>query len=653
MSRRAREIETLLVTMFAAAPLYVTSAIGTVPLLVFHGVMTGIILRVAAGKGPQLIPSGVMRAIAFAYVPFYLIDAAILSRSAIAASTHLVLFIATYQPIESLQRHNQAQRLLTISLIFVASLATSTHIAIVPFVLAFAFLMFRQMIYVSHVETIRSIEAPYRLAPASRPATFYLAGTALLGAFLFPLLPRVRNPMVHGFAGTLSNATTGLSDSIDFNQSRASSPDPAVVARIWMGRDAIPFFTPLRLKAAVYDAYSNNRWLQTRDEFRGINARNGVYRIARPVGVTRSAVVQQRLIKGSRLFLPVGTYAITGIPQLYEGPARDMYMTFQGRGEVVNYEVSMARATEPLRARRVTTIRYPVSPAVATLARQIVGNATDPRPRAEAIEGYMLRNFRYVQRPEDIGGRPMTVDEFLLTSRRGHCEYFAAGMVALMTALDMPARVVGGFYGGRMNPLTGYFVVRQEDAHAWVEMWDGNKWATFDPTPPSLRPGNSQSGLLRSYLSAISDSVNYFWDRYILTFGLGDQIALAADLITAVREMASTMGRSGRGLVRALFAPLTLVLVVAAGLLAILIASGVLRRRSAFELLDAHLRGLEIEVGPSMTVEEALVVLRGKHPDAARELEPLIALYEEEEFSAHASAERRRALRRKLTELRA
>ena len=74
------------------------------------------------------------------------------------------------------------------------------------------------------------------------------------------------------------------------------------------------------------------------------------------------------------------------------------------------------------------------------------------------------------------------VDDFLLRERRGHCEYFAAGMVALLTALNVPARIVGGFYGGKLNPLTGYFVIRHEDAHAWVEVFDGNGWRTFAVT---------------------------------------------------------------------------------------------------------------------------------------------------------------------------
>ncbi|HVS33279.1 MAG TPA: transglutaminaseTgpA domain-containing protein [Thermoanaerobaculia bacterium] len=652
MNPRGREIETLLLTMFAALPLYLNFVVGVVPLVIFHVVMTGILVRVWMGRGPELIPARLMRMLAFGYIVFYFFDVWAISHSAIAASTHLVLFIAAYQPIEAVTRHNHAQRLLTTALIFIASLATSTHITIVLFVIAFGFLMLRQLIYVSHIETVRSIGRSYELTPMSRPAAFYLLGTMLIAAALFPLLPRLRNPVVQGFAGALNNATTGLSESIDFNQNRSSTPDPTVVARVWMGPQATPFFTPVRLRAAVYDQFEDNKWLQTRDEFRQIRARTGAYRLARPVGMTRTAVVQQRLIRDSRLFLPNGTYAISGLSQLYEGPTRDSFVTFLGRGEVVSYQASMARVIEPLRARRVSMTSYPVSPQVAAMARGIAGTETDVEKRAAAVEQYLVRNFQYVQRPEDLG-RPMTIDEFLLRIQKGHCEYFAAGMVALMTAQDVPARIVGGFYGGRLNPLTGYLTIRREDAHAWVEVWNGTRWVTYDPTPPSLRPGTSESGLIRSYVAAISDSVTYFWDRYVLTYGLGDQIALAADMIVRARDGIRGARTALRDMRQSVMLPGVLAALTACGLILVFVSFTLWRRRPVFNLLSRHLRALGIEVGPAMTIEEALALLRKRDPEAALVLAPLIALYEEEQFSAHSDASRRRVIRQRLSELRA
>ena len=76
------------------------------------------------------------------------------------------------------------------------------------------------------------------------------------------------------------------------------------------------------------------------------------------------------------------------------------------------------------------------------------------------------------------------------------------------------------------------------------------------------------------------------------------------------------------------------------------------RRRPAFELLRDHLSARGIEVGPAMTMEEALAELHRAQPDGATALAPLIALYEEESFSTHGRAARE-LIRRRLSELRA
>ena len=123
-------------------------------------------------------------------------------------------------------------------------------------------------------------------------------------------------------------------------------------------------------------------------------------------------------------------------------------------------------------------------------------------------------------------------------------------------------------------------------------IFDGNGWRTFDPTPASLRPGNTQTGLLRVYASALSDSINSFWERYILTFGLADQIALIVDFIGRTRDLAAALHSGGAQTIRALltrrFAG-ALLAVIACGAVLIWIAR---RRRPIFALLAAHLHGL-------------------------------------------------------------
>ena len=651
MSRRAREVETLLLTMFAAVPLYLTAVIGPVPLIAFHLFLGGMVLRVLAGKSPELLPAKLMRYLAIAYVPLYVVDAAFISRSAIAASTHLVLFIAAYQPTEAMNRNNQAQRLLTTGLIFTASLATSTHITIVLFVGAFALLMFRQMMYVSHMETVRAIGREYDEAPSGRAAVFYLVGAGAIGLLLFPLLPRVRNPLVQGLSGSLPTSATALSESIDFREARVNSSDGALVARVWVDDAARSFALPIRLRGTVYDHYENGEWKQT--ALRGrryVRERGAAFVLGRPHGPVGSATIEMRPVRG-QLFIPIGTYAVSGLPNLYEGPWRDNYHLYQVRNESVNFKADLSYLAEPLRLERVARTGYPITPQVAALAQQIVAGQTDPEKQAARIETWMIRNFRYVADPAELGRSGMSVDDFLLHVRAGHCEYFATGMVALLTALDVPARVVGGFYGGRVNPLTGFISVRREDAHAWVELWNGTRWVTYDSTPPSLRPGSAIESALRRWLGAVGESVLYFWDRYVLTFGLADQIALFTDLILRGREaLVTARGQVASGF-RAAAQPRFLLYLS----LGVALAGGIVllarRRRPLFDLLAAQLRTRGIQVGAAMTMEEALQQLRATQPDAAVELAPLIALYEEERFSAHEDRSRAARLRRALREI--
>jgi len=638
----------LLLAMFAAVPLYFTYAISVFALILFHSLMGLIVLRVALGRTPELVPAWLMRWVAMGYVLFYVLDAVALSRSAIAASTHLVLFIAVYQPIESVNRQNHSQRLLTTALIFVASIATSTHLTIVPFIVVFAFFVFRQLMHVSHEETARSIGHEYGEAPSGRSAALYLGGAIVIGALLFPLLPRLRNPLVRGMTGPLPGASTSLSETINFNEKRGAQGDATVVARVWMDREARPFFTPLRLRGMIYDRYDDGEWRQSLRGLRQVAERDGTFSLGRAAGVQRDAIVEMRSQRG-KIYLPPDTFAVSGLSTLYEGPARETYYTYDDGPLAAR--VRMGYESEPLRLTRVQMSGYPISPAVETLARTIVGSEERPERKAALIEQYMVRNFRYV--PNDEASEAMSLERFLLVERGGHCEYFAAGMVALLNAVGVPARIAGGFYGGQLNPLTGYYAIRREDAHAWTEVWTGTRWATFDSTPPALRPGARQQNPLSLYLAAVGDSMTFFWDRYVLTFGLGDQISLFEDLTTwagtTVASVADRLRNEARVIARSGELTLLLVVVVAAGLAIILFQR---RRKRLFDVLASYLAAQGIRVGPSMTMAEALEVLREQHPEAAEELAPVIALYEEETFGARSDRARARTIKRKLAELR-
>lgn len=126
-----------------------------------------------------------------------------------------------------------------------------------------------------------------------------------------------------------------------------------------------------------------------------------------------------------------------------------------------------------------------VNGRVASLAQQIVETvgATNPYDQAKAIETYLRREIAY---NETIPAPPAGVDPiewFLFVQREGYCTYYATSMVTMLRSLGIPARMAAGFSQGEFDPLTNQYIVRERDAHTWVEVYfPGYGWIEFEPT---------------------------------------------------------------------------------------------------------------------------------------------------------------------------
>jgi hypothetical protein len=76
------------------------------------------------------------------------------------------------------------------------------------------------------------------------------------------------------------------------------------------------------------------------------------------------------------------------------------------------------------------------------------------------------------------------VDYFLFTSKQGYCDLFATALAVMARAVDIPTRFVTGYVDGDYDPQSQRYVLRQSDAHAWVEAYDPNiGWVTVEATP--------------------------------------------------------------------------------------------------------------------------------------------------------------------------
>ena len=150
------------------------------------------------------------------------------------------------------------------------------------------------------------------------------------------------------------------------------------------------------------------------------------------------------------------------------------------------------------------------NPEARALARQWANAAGKPIDIVNRALAYFRGNrFRYTLQAPPVG--PDIVDDFLFRTRQGYCEHYAAAFAFLMRAAGVPARIVGGYLGGEKNPYAEYLIVRQADAHAWVEVWlPETGWTRVDPTSV-VAPARVSRGTAAALTSAEREAL---WQSY-------------------------------------------------------------------------------------------------------------------------------------------
>jgi protein-glutamine gamma-glutamyltransferase len=125
------------------------------------------------------------------------------------------------------------------------------------------------------------------------------------------------------------------------------------------------------------------------------------------------------------------------------------------------------------------------------LAQRLKRGARNPYEFARRIDLYFDKGFRYDERPAPAPPGVPPLEHFLFEGKAGYCQHFSGAMALLLRFGGVPARVATGFSPGGFRRRQGEWVVRDRDAHSWVEAWfDGIGWVTFDPTP-SATPARS------------------------------------------------------------------------------------------------------------------------------------------------------------------
>ncbi len=174
--------------------------------------------------------------------------------------------------------------------------------------------------------------------------------------------------------------------------------------------------------------------------------------------------------------------------------------------------------------------------------------AKDEEKALQLLQFFSSLNLSYSLKPKEIDlAHP--VDSFLFDSKVGYCVHFAAAFANSARMLGLPSRIVTGYKADRVNSINNYLIVRESDAHAWVELYlSGKGWTRFEPTstakqilsPDSTAPvgGNSAASTDASKLQKLFKLANiyYLYSRYVintwvLNYSRSKQIALLNELL--------------------------------------------------------------------------------------------------------------------------
>ncbi len=186
----------------------------------------------------------------------------------------------------------------------------------------------------------------------------------------------------------------------------------------------------------------------------------------------------------------------------------------------------------------LTSLRGPAGPLNQEVLARIVTEITGGRPLSAAEFGrrataWLQAHHAYtlaVKLPRGEGKDDIV--RWLDSSEPGFCEYFAAGFTVLARAAGYPTRVIAGFHGGVLNGFENYFMVRNSDAHAWTEIYDGaSAWLRVDPTPGAVttaaeRNAATERQVQDSSWSARMDSLRVLWYRRIVNFDSRTQVQM-------------------------------------------------------------------------------------------------------------------------------
>jgi transglutaminase-like putative cysteine protease len=507
---------------------------------------TGLLLRavLVCGLFRLNLSDRLTTIVTIAYAAFFVADYFLLSRDFLAATVHLLFFLAV---MKILTAKSNRDYLYTAVIAFLELLAAAILSINLNFFLFLALYLLFAIAALTSGEIRRSIGrstvtarggSKSFYARLSLLSALVTLGILTLTAGLFFILPRTAEAalsrlLAHGVF------LPGFSNQVNLGDIGEIQTSSRPMMHIRM--ESAQAVGPMKWRGAALIDFDGKRWTNPSRKPEIIPVENGHVVLAPPglppPGRRINYHVELEALENDTLFF-AGTPEILDLraPVLYrsetssfrlghavpQGFPYDVYSLLDDPPEraPVLYPPPVLRLAE-----REVYLQLPaLDSRIGELARSFAAGEAGDLARARAIERHLRSTYGYtLELPDREVADPLA--NFLFVRRKGHCEYFASSMAVMLRSLGIPSRLATGFQSGLYNPVSELWLVRASDAHSWVEAWiPGYGWTTFDPTPADP----SANGLaLLTRLALYLDAAETFWQEWVVTYDLTRQGTLA------------------------------------------------------------------------------------------------------------------------------
>jgi transglutaminase-like putative cysteine protease len=403
-----------------------------------------------------------------------------------------------------------------------------------------AYLLGAVLVAITALLQISRSSSPVRPGHALTTAARLLLQAVPLMAILFLLFPRVPGPF-WSLPQRSSTGMSGLTDSMSPGDISELALSDKVAFRVRFDGD-IPRGSDLYWRGPVLNRFDGRRWERRSSGY--------LPKLREQIDPQATTVDYEMTLEPSNarwllaLETPVNWSAE---PAALNSNFELLSFTPLDRRTSYRARAGLGGATPGSMTERAwqadTSLPVGSNPRSVAFAQQLYADAGDDREfLARILRTFREQPFYYSLTPALLGAE--SVDEFLFSTREGFCGHYASAFAVLARAAGLPARIVTGYQGGELNPLGNYWLVRQADAHAWVEVWLDDRWQRFDPTaavaPERIEWGMDaaidsgslagaetlRSSRLVDQMMMSWDAVNAAWNRWVLAFGPDSQAGL-------------------------------------------------------------------------------------------------------------------------------